>query len=310
MPEHARSRQPDPEDDREPAPGGRRAVRLPVASPHEADARYWDEVADSVARARPDPLWRHYSDRVNGALLRAWLPDHGGTLLKTDLFDEAWTGGFLWDPEQDGSQRAGAAVGIDTSPVVAARALARHPGAPAVGADVRHLPFRDASFRAVISPSTLDHFADRSEIFVALREIHRILAPGSHVVVTLDNPLHPLVALRGLGLGLWRRLGLIPYRLGVTLRPAELAAALEAAGFEVLRRGAVQHFPRIALIALDRLIGRRVRARSWLLRRAVAQERLGRFSTKYLTGQFIAVLARRPVRPSEGSSPDSQAPPG
>ena len=56
---------------------------------------YWTQIANEWPDGR-DRLWRTYSDTLNIALCRRWLPD-GGTrrLLKTDLFDEAAAEG-LW----------------------------------------------------------------------------------------------------------------------------------------------------------------------------------------------------------------------
>ncbi|MBM4267501.1 MAG: class I SAM-dependent methyltransferase [Deltaproteobacteria bacterium] len=259
---------------------------------------YWDSVAGSVVARGPIPAWRSYSDLANEALVRTWLEKPGGRLLKTDLFDEAWTGGFLWSDESvDDVARdvspGGARVGIDLSPVVAGRARARRPGASVLGADVRRLPFPDATFEAVVSPSTLDHFADPADIGRALVELHRVLAPGGRLLITLDNPTHPLVAVRALGVRLWRRLGVVPYEVGVTLDARALHETLEATGFEVLHAGAAQHFPRVLLIAVDRLLGSEEGRRRRLVGWALRCERLDRLPSRYWTGQFVCALARR-----------------
>lgn len=67
-------------------------------------------------------------------------------------------------------------VGLDR----AAALLQDHP-APAVRADATGLPFRAASFDAVTALNMLYHLADPVP---ALREAHRVLRPGGHVVVS------------------------------------------------------------------------------------------------------------------------------
>ena len=49
----------------------------------------WEEVASSWEQERGTIAVRAYSDAVNRALLERWLPARVGTVLKTDLFDEA-----------------------------------------------------------------------------------------------------------------------------------------------------------------------------------------------------------------------------
>src|SRR5262249_13397772 len=124
-------------------------------------------------------------------------------------------------------------------------ARVRHRRVASLEADVRDLPFRDASFDVVVSTSTLDHFAARGDIERSLVEIRRVLRPPGRLILTLDNPLHPLLALRSVAPFFWHRLGLVPYKVGVTLGSRRLRAALERTGFRVLELDAVMHFPRV-----------------------------------------------------------------
>jgi ubiquinone/menaquinone biosynthesis C-methylase UbiE len=73
---------------------------------------------------------------------------------------------------------------------------ARHPLLDVHAADVRHLPFPDGTFDAVCSDSTLDHFDSAADIADALAEIRRALRRGGALLVTLDNGMNPLVAVR------------------------------------------------------------------------------------------------------------------
>ena len=78
--------------------------------------------------------------------------------------------------------------------------------------------------------STLDHFEDAAQIEVALGELHRVLRPGGHLVLTLDNPANPLIRLRNALPEAWaRRTGLSPFAVGATLgRRAGTAALVRA----------------------------------------------------------------------------------
>jgi SAM-dependent methyltransferase len=237
----------------------------------------WDAVVRSWRETPATSLLRAYSDAANRRLLERWLPARTGRVLKTDVFDEAVAEGlapFL-------AHRAEALVAIDASRAAVEAARRRHPELDARVADVRALPFADGSFDVVVSTSTLDHFAARADIDMGLRELHRVLAPGGLVVVTLDNPWNPLVALRNALPA--RPRALVPYYVGATLGPRALRAALAGAGFAVEELAAVLHAPRLA-----------VRALRPPLRLLLSAERLERWPTRFLTGQFVAARARRP----------------
>ena len=107
-----------------------------------------------------------------------------------------------------------------------------------------------------------------------------MLAPGGLAVLTLDNPWNPLVALRNALPA--RPRALVPYYVGVTLGPRALRAALTTAGFAVEELAAMLHAPRLA-----------VRALRPPLQLLLAAERLERWPTCFLTGQFVAARARR-----------------
>jgi len=51
------------------------------------------------------------------------------------------------------------------------------------------------TFDTVLSNSTLDHFDGAAQIRVSLAEPARVLRPGGRLLVTLDNPANPLLAL-------------------------------------------------------------------------------------------------------------------
>jgi len=253
---------------------------------------HWTAVAEHWAVDCPQPLWRAHADRVGARLMARWLPATARRVLKTDLFDEAVGTGIVPVLRAPGRQ----VVGIDLAVPILRAAEARLPGLNAVAADVRAMPFEDASFDAVISLSTLDHFDAVAEIDLALAEIARVTAPGGRLVLTLDNPLNPLVALRqALGPGVTQRLGLVPYHCGPTLAPRALARALMRAGFAVRAQGATLHCPRVLAVALARLVERRAGARGQAAFSSALMrfEALGGWPTRWITGHFSALLAER-----------------
>jgi SAM-dependent methyltransferase len=261
--------------------------------PHHEPRQYWDEIARAWSETRPHALWRAHSDVVNRRLVARWLPaDRVERLLKTDIFDEAVSVGLY--PVL--TERARQVVGIDIALAAQSAARTTYPALAGVVADVRRLPFAAESFDAVVSNSTLDHFATVQEIAASLAEVRRVLRPGGRLVLTLDNPVNPLVGVRNaLPFGLWRRLGIVPYQVGATLGPGALRRALVAAGFAVIEETAVLHCPRVLGVALAGWLERRGSAtvcRAYL-RALLAWERLADWPTRFLTGHFVAMLAAR-----------------
>ena len=147
----------------------------------------------------------------------------------------------------------GLAVGLDVSLVGLARARRARPGearAAWVQAQAPELPLRDGCLDAVISGFALRHLGPLESL---LPELHRILAPGGRValLVFLRPPrgLRARIALAYLEWVVPAIVGLVSRRRAVarlarylpaTIRDAasseELTAALEGAGFRVVRR--------------------------------------------------------------------------
>jgi SAM-dependent methyltransferase len=264
---------------------------LPQTDPERT--QWASEVAPLLEGRPDDALWRAHSDAVNAAVLQRWLPAAPcARVLKTDLWDEAMGRG-LHPLLAAHAQRV---TGIDFVPGVLAAAAARYPALDAVAADVRRLPFGRATFAAVVSTSTLDHFRTRDDILVALRELHRVLEPAGTLLLTLDNRANPVVALRNaLPYPLLRRAGLVPYPVGATCGPRRLRGLLAEAGFEVLAATALLHCPRVFAIGSARRLQRNADAGAGarFLARLQRWERLARWPTRFLTGYFIGIHARR-----------------
>lgn len=269
---------------------------VPAMSSPEQD--YWNSVGTDWHRRRPHRLWREFSDRQQSGLLDRWMGGliksriaAGGKfdLLKTDLFDEVAGRGVVPRLIASGVH----VTGIDIAPDIVADAVARNAGLEAVVADVRSLPFAEASFDLVFSGSTLDHFESVADIPLALGEICRVLRPGGALVLTLDNPDNPLVWIRnGPLLGLLHRSGIVPYQVGATLGHRSLERAVRAAGFEVFESTAILHCPRVIAVAAAgamELLSRSCQGA--FIRGVESWESLDRLPTRWLTGHYVAIHA-------------------
>jgi SAM-dependent methyltransferase len=254
---------------------------------------HWDQVAKSWRESSVDRLWREHADQVNAHLVERWLPYvSGGRLLKTDLFDEAATGGL--SPSL--RDRADLVVGIDLSALTAGEARCHSQKMVVACADVRFLPFADGTFDAVLSNSTLDHFSTRDDLVAGIRELHRVTRPGGELILTLDNGANPIVALRNMMPFEWlQRLRIVPYFMGVTCGPLGLRRLLEEANWKLLELTAILHCPRFLMVRAARVFGRRASTRvqrgflAWL----IGFESLELWPTRYLTGYFVAAKAMR-----------------
>jgi UDP-N-acetylmuramoyl-tripeptide--D-alanyl-D-alanine ligase len=248
-----------------------------------------DEITTGLLNTVEHSLWRRYNDEVVGDFLSPRLDKSSSLLLKTDVFEEAL--GIRHSPQVSW----GAMVGMDISPTVLGQARQRAPRLPLVRADVRRLPFSDGALAGVVSTSTLDHFHEAGDLENSLAEIARVLRPGGQLLLTLDNPRNPLVALRNL---VPHRLRLLtrmtPYYVGYTQDPDELVRVLDGMGFEVRETSAVLHFPR-ALVGLWGALCRKagLPLDEPLLRSLRQVEGLATWRTRWLTGQYIVVHARR-----------------
>ena len=258
------------------------------------EARYWEAIG-AVSETEPQQtLWRAHSDAVNSN----WVAQHlsatpSQRLLKTDLFDEALAAGL--HPVL--ATRARRVIGIDLSTSTIRSARGRYAGVQGVAADLRRLPFATSAFDAIVSNSTLDHFALAGDIVTGLEELYRVLRPGGQLLLTLDNMANPVVALRNaLPFRPLNALGIVPYQIGVAWGPRRLRREMCEAGFEVLEVGAILHCPRVVAVAFARILERygATRAQRRYLECLLSFERLSACRTRFLTGYFVAVVARKP----------------
>lgn len=263
-----------------------------------ATSLYWDRLQRHL-QDRPrylDAFLGTLKRRAYLELIERWggVP-HGGRVLKTDLFEEAsgTTDAFAIDLCQSGAT----VIGMDLSPAAVARARARHATQLGhVAGDARHLPFKDSSFALVVSPSTLDHFPDPSDLQRSLREIARILAPAGRLIITLDNRQNVFDPLLRLAIRLRR----VPFYIGRSYTVRELRTELEAAGFAVEDTSAIVHHPRmlaVAAVAFANRLGWRPLIRG-VQRALTAGQRFNTSRWRYYTGCFVAAKAV-PRKPSD-----------
>ncbi len=260
------------------------------------ESQYWDALGRRWKQDGPEPLWRAHADAVNCALLRRWLPNgddrapRATRILKTDGFDEACGPGLL----ELLASHAATVVVMDISSATLGEARRRHPQLIGAASDVRRLPFAEGSFDVVVSNSTLDHFASFADLECSIAELHRVLRPGGELILTLDNPANPLVALRnGLPFAWLHRVGLVPYYVGATCGPRRLSRLLTHAGFDVADVDAVMHCPRVLAVACARILNGSAspKADHRFLSCLAAFERLSRWPTRFVSGYFTAVRA-------------------
>jgi len=240
-----------------------------------------------------DPLVAAQKRAVNLDLVRRWTQGLAvNTVLKTDLFEEAYGEDRILDDLSAGARRL---IGMDVSAktVRAAGERIREPRALYLASDARHLALASASVDLIVSTSTLDHFETAGEFEKALGELARVLRPGGILVLILDNPANPLYRM----LRWASRRGWAPFLLGYTRSLEGMKESLAAAGLEVTGDSLLIHNPRavstLLFYCLRRLLGKHADAPISLLLRLFAM--LGRLPTRRFTACFLAARAGKPL---------------
>lgn len=148
------------------------------------------------------------------------------------VLDLGCAGGFMAEALND---RGAQVTGIDPA-TEAISAAQSH--ADATGRDIRYdigkgeaLPYRDASFDAVVCVDVLEHVEDLNQVIV---EVQRVLRPGGVFLFdTINrNPIATLVTIT-IAENLLRILPKGTHDPTMFIKPTELAASLQSAGFVV-----------------------------------------------------------------------------
>ena len=206
--------------------------------PAEAYRRFWARVGERFPDLGGAASTRYYAANEQRLFTEHLLPLSGVRILKTDLWDEAKNTRILaW-----AAHRGARAFGIDISEpiVMQARAAFTPESGPlrAAAADVRALPFRDASFDAVYSMGTIEHFQETEQ---AVKEIARVLKPGGRAIIGVPNRFDPF--LRPLLATLLQAVGLYAYGYEKSYSRRALRKMLERAGFSVAAETSILFIP-------------------------------------------------------------------
>lgn len=198
--------------------------------------RFWQDVGDDFPDLGGAPSTRFYRENEI-RLLDATLPSLAGLrILKTDLWDEARNTRIL----QWAAGRGATAFGIDLSGPIARDARRNFASGQlkAVVSDVRAIPFADASFDAVYSMGTVEHFDETEQ---AVREIHRVLKPGGLAVIGVPNRHDPF--LRPALAAVMQAFNWYGYGYEKSYSRRTWRGVLERTGFEVLDESGILFVP-------------------------------------------------------------------
>jgi SAM-dependent methyltransferase len=212
----------------------RAGVRASTVS--SAYRRFWADVGEHFPDLGGAASTRYYSENERRLFAEHFPPLDGLRVFKSDLWDEAKNTRILAWASRQGAR----AYGIDISEPTVIEARAAFDREPLCGAvaDVRELPFRDASFDAIYSMGTIEHVRDSER---ALQELARVLRPGGRAIVGVPNRHDPF--LRPLVAAALQALGLYAYGYEKSFSRRALREMLERAGLEVVAETAILFIP-------------------------------------------------------------------
>ena len=222
------------------APGRPGQAQRPATSggARSAYKDVWARVGERFPDLDGAASTRYYAENERRLFAEHLPPLAGLRILKTDLWDEAKNTRILSWAGRQGAR----AYGIDISEptLVQAKAAFTHESGPlrAAAADVRALPFRDASFDAIYSMGTIEHFDETEE---AVKEMARVLKPGGCAIIGVPNRHDPF--LRPLLATVLQAVGLYAYGYEKSYSRRALRAMLERAGFNVAAETSILFMP-------------------------------------------------------------------
>ena len=212
-----------------------RAVKTGAAAAYR---RFWAGVGERFPDLDGAASTRYYAHNEQRLFSEHFPPLAGLRLLKTDLWDEAKNTRILsW-----AGCRGARAFGIDISEPTVRQARSAFAGESGrlrgAAADVRALPFSDASFDAIYSMGTIEHFDETEQ---AVGEMARVLKPGGFAIIGVPNRHDPF--LRPLVATLLQALGLYAYGYEKSYSRRTLRHMLQRAGFAVVAETAILFIP-------------------------------------------------------------------
>jgi arsenite methyltransferase len=146
--------------------------------------------------------------------------------------------GFLVSEMAEDVGKRGQVQGIDISPAMVAMAIARCAGKPSIQlqkAGATALPFKDASFDAVVSVQVFEYVDDLPK---ALSEILRVLKPGGRLLL-IDSDMGSIVLNTAEPARMTRVLNAWNEHLTHPYLPRTLAKRLKTAGFALGKYGVI-----------------------------------------------------------------------
>lgn len=261
---------------------------------------YWDRSVEKFANAISEG-WNGFVSEIHSKMLQPWEKrlSQGSKILKTDMFEEALGRRYPCETIFKFGWRL---VGMDISYTLAKEGQSKLRKMPKRKAnflvtDARHIGLGNETVDAVFSNSTLDHFETKQEIDLSLSEIYRLLKPGGLLLLTLDNPINPIIALRNALSGPIREaLKITPYYVGKTYSLKRVVGKLSNIGFEIEHYETAVHVMRFFAINAFRAasaMGSKY-LESSLLKICLALEILRKWPISQITGHFICVYAKKP----------------
>lgn len=225
-------------------------------------------------------------EEAKAAAYKRFLEEIGlgdGLTLKTDLYVESKNkkDTFLMTT---GIKRC---LGMDISLEIVKQARnnlrVNMPEMQFVVGDARRLPFKEASFQAIISDSTLDHMP-RQDMECSLKEFRRVLSAKGMCVVALNNMLNPV----SLYDSTVKNICLKEYFLSFCYRPGYVLSVLKKIGFSPQRWEGIIAMDFLGLVLVR--LSRRLKVLEPLVRMWISfleQLRQVYFLRNFISLQFI-----------------------
>jgi SAM-dependent methyltransferase len=204
----------------------------------------WDRIAEGMPDFFTAPSTQYYRRSEIALIDKHFGSIAGRRILKLDLWNEAINTRILhWM-----AARGARTFGLDVSNTVVTRAVSslreNHFSPGLVQADVRRIPFADATFDFVYTMGTIEHI---DEYETALSEIHRVLKEGGLAIVGVPHKWN--IFLRPLLVSILEMFHKYPYSPEKSFSAGEMRRAVEKTGFLARRRTGILAIPGIVRMA-------------------------------------------------------------